>query len=57
MPARRMLIENTVKAYGNDAVTVLDAMLKEAQRADKRPIAELLSAITGEEIESLINKS
>ena len=47
----------TVKAYGNDAVTVLDAMLKEAQRADKRPIAELLSAITGEDIESLINKS
>lgn len=57
MPARRMLIENTVKAYGTDAVTVLDAMLKEAHRADKRPIAELLSAITGEEIESLINKS
>ncbi len=57
MRVRRQMIEHTVKAYGQDSILILDAMLKEAEMTNKRPIAELLSALTGEDIETLINNS
>lgn len=54
---RRQTIVNTVKAYGQESITILDTMLKQAEMANKRPIAELLSAVTGEDVETLINNS
>jgi len=55
--ARRQAITNAVKAYGQESVTILDAMLKQAERVNKRPIAELLSSVTGDDVETLINNS
>ena len=57
IPARRQAITSAVKAYGQESVAVLDAMLKQAERVNKRPIAELLGAVTGEDVETLINNS
>ncbi len=54
---RRQAIVNTVKAYGQESILILDTMLKQAETVNKRPIAELLSAVTGEDVETLINNS
>ena len=53
---RKKLIINTFKAYKNDAEIVLDAMLKEAEEQNKRPIAEVLSILTGEDVETLLQQ-
>ncbi len=54
---RKNLIVKTFKAYGENGVAVLDAMIKAAPGPDKRPIAEVISLITGENVEDVINKS
>ncbi|PKL43257.1 MAG: hypothetical protein CVV41_11090 [Candidatus Riflebacteria bacterium HGW-Riflebacteria-1] len=54
---RKDMIINTFKSYKNDAIMVLDAMIKEAEGPGKRPLAEIISLLTGEKIEEIINKS
>jgi len=54
---RKNQIIRTFKAYGENGITVLDTMIKAAQGPDKRPIAEVISILTGESVEDIISRS
>lgn len=54
---RKNMIIYTFKSYKDDAIIVLDAMIKEAEGPGKRPLAEVISLLTGEKIEEIINRS
>jgi tetratricopeptide (TPR) repeat protein len=55
--SRQGLVVDTVYAYGDRAKAILRKMLSEALGPNKRPIAEILSVLTGENIEVLIRDS
>ncbi|OGK08243.1 MAG: hypothetical protein A2W80_10650 [Candidatus Riflebacteria bacterium GWC2_50_8] len=54
---RKNVIINTFKSYKDDAIMILDAMIKEAEGPGKRPLAEIISLLTGEKVEEIINRS
>ncbi|MGM0600566.1 MAG: hypothetical protein ACQETH_12215 [Candidatus Rifleibacteriota bacterium] len=54
---RQSLIINAIHAYGTTGQNILRRMVSEAPGPDKRPIAEILSIITGEDIEKIIRES
>ncbi len=54
---RKSFVVRTFKAYGENGIAVLDAMIKVAQGPDKRPIAEVISILTGQNIEDIISNS
>lgn len=55
--SRKGLLLNVMNAFGTPGISVLKDMLEEATGPNKRPIAEVLSALTGEDVESLIRDS
>ncbi|KAF1081974.1 MAG: hypothetical protein GQF41_1614 [Candidatus Rifleibacterium amylolyticum] len=54
---RKNLLVRTFKAYGENGIAVLDAMIKAAAGPDKRPIAEVISILTGQNVEEIISNS
>lgn len=57
LSARQGLIINTIFAYGSEGISILKRILSDASGPNKRPIAEILSIITGEDVEALIRDS
>ncbi len=55
--SRKGLLLNVMNAFGTPGISVLKNMLEEATGPNKRPIAEVLSALTGENVENLIRDS
>jgi hypothetical protein len=54
---KQNLIINAIFAYGVTGQNILRRMISEAPGPDKRPIAEILSILTGEDIEKIIRES
>lgn len=54
---RKNLIIRAFKAYKTDALAILDAMIKDAPGPNKRPIAEVISKLTGESVEDIVRNS
>lgn len=55
--ARQGMILTTMNAYGEPGRNVLRQMLQDATGPNKRPIAQILSILTGESVENLIRDS
>ncbi len=56
-PARQGMILTTINSYGEPGRNVLRQMLQDATGPNKRPIAQILSILTGESVENLIRDS
>jgi tetratricopeptide (TPR) repeat protein len=54
---RKNLIVRTFQSYGEDGIAVLNAMVKAAPGDNKKPIAEIISILTGESVDDIINNS
>ncbi|HAE40720.1 MAG TPA: hypothetical protein DCG57_19120, partial [Candidatus Riflebacteria bacterium] len=54
---RKNLVVMAFKSYGEDGVAILNAMIKAAPGPNKRPIAEIISILTGESVEDIISNS
>lgn len=54
---RKQMVANTLKAYGQESIDILNGMLKAAEGPNKRPLAEVLSILTGKDVENIINES
>lgn len=54
---RKQAVVNALKAYNQESVTILTSMIKAAEGVNKRPIAEVLSILTGKDTETIINDS
>lgn len=54
---RKNQVIRTLQAYKEDGVAVLDAMLRAAASANKRPIAKVISILTGLSVEEIIRNS
>lgn len=55
--SRQGIILRTINGYGSTGITILKKMLEDATGPNKRPIAEVLSILTGEDVETLIRDS
>lgn len=55
--ARQGMIIRTLNGYGPVGITVLQKMLEDATGPNKRPIAEVISILTGENVETILRDS
>lgn len=55
--SRQGIILRTFSGYGKTGVSVLKKMLEDATGPNKRPIAEVLSVLTGENVETILRDS
>lgn len=54
---RKQAVVNALKAYNQESIAILNSMIKAAEGVNKRPIAEVLSILTGKDTEAIINES
>jgi HEAT repeat protein len=55
--ARQGIIIRTLNGYGPTGIAVLQKMLEDATGPNKRPIAEVISILTGENVETILRDS
>ncbi len=55
--ARQGIIIRTMNGYGPTGIAVLQKMLEDATGPNKRPIAEIISILTGENVETILRDS